>query len=385
MLSSLTRTFILFIICTALLLPTLSASRDNIMYKDQVAVLMYHHVHDTDKSSGTITTQLFSDQLEYLIEKGYNFISMEQFDEFMNGGSVPPNAALVTFDDGYNSFYTNAYPVLKRLHIPSITFMITETLDNPNKWNIPFMTRGDLAAMTMDSTLAEPQCHTHGMHNKTNQNGAYLITRLPTADGGTETHQQYDSRVVNDIKQCAREIQSVAPGIKVDHLAYPYGIYDAHSIELLKQAGMKYAFTIVPEMATRDVDLMQIPRINAGGPYISPQSLHNSILRRVVATHAEEDEVPLGKTLKQLGGFAHMEGDNIDINYHGKLFYAKSDSNIVLNEQGDQIELSQPIIKKERANVIRLVDLEKILGDNLVYNPATLRYIVRTTPVRQVN
>ncbi len=35
-------------------------------YRDQVAVLMYHHVHDTDQSSSTVSSALFRDQLSYL-------------------------------------------------------------------------------------------------------------------------------------------------------------------------------------------------------------------------------------------------------------------------------------------------------------------------------
>ncbi len=43
----------------------------------------------------------------------------------MEGATVPSNAVLVTFDDGYQSFYTAAYPILKSLRIPAVNFVIT--------------------------------------------------------------------------------------------------------------------------------------------------------------------------------------------------------------------------------------------------------------------
>lgn len=45
-------------------------------YSDQVTVLMYHHVHDTDQSSNTVSSKLFRDQLSFLQSKGYHFISL---------------------------------------------------------------------------------------------------------------------------------------------------------------------------------------------------------------------------------------------------------------------------------------------------------------------
>lgn len=86
--------------------PLLAKRSEGIYYQDQVAVLMYHHIHDKDQSSSTITTKLFQDQMQMLTDKGYHFISLPEFRNFMQGSTVPDNAVLITFDDGYQSFYT---------------------------------------------------------------------------------------------------------------------------------------------------------------------------------------------------------------------------------------------------------------------------------------
>lgn len=274
------RALILFVIGITLLLPTLSASHDEVRYTDQVAVLMYHHVHDTDTSSSTITTKLFRNQLTFLRDKGYTFISLDQFRRFMDGsGTVPGNAVLVTFDDGYKSFKEYAYPILKELGIPAVNFIITGTLDNPDSFNIPYLPAADIRAMTSESPeRISVQCHTHGMHF--NASTPFLTHRL-TVDGVKETEEQYRQRVKADTAECVRRLAPLASGT-VDSLAYPYGVYDKTSSRLVREAGIRFGFTIVPEMATRRSNPMQIPRINAGSPDISPQALHNSIMRRIV-------------------------------------------------------------------------------------------------------
>jgi hypothetical protein len=57
----------------------------------------------------------------------------------------------------------------------------------------------------------------------------------------------------------------------IDSYAYPNGIFDKLAVAYIQESGMKYAFTVLSEMATRDLDPMQIPRINAGNISINPR------------------------------------------------------------------------------------------------------------------
>ncbi|MBD2863810.1 polysaccharide deacetylase family protein [Paenibacillus oceani] len=273
------RTLIFFVAGIALLMPVLGVSKGKTMYAEQVAVLMYHHIYNEDESSGTITTDLFEEQLVYLREHGYTFISLQQFLAFMEGAAVPDNAVLVTFDDGYESVYANAYPILTRMGIPAANFIITNKHDNPREHTPTFMTPDEIRTMTTAMPgIISAQCHTEGMHD--NPDAPFMVTRLPTPDGGKETEEQYRQRIVSDTRACIQRLTPLGPE-KVNTLAYPYGVYDKISSELLREAGIEYAFTIVPEMATRSVNKMQIPRINAGSPHISPEVLHQTIQRRI--------------------------------------------------------------------------------------------------------
>ncbi len=248
----------------------------NAHYTDQVAVLMYHHLHEEDTSSSTIKPELFRQQLAYLQSKGHHFITLDQFKRFLGGAEVPDNAVLVTFDDGYESFYTLGVPILKELQIPAVNFIITETLDHPQEDTPPKMSREQITAMTTGSDLIDAECHTHAFHGKREDGKAYLVQEAG------ETDQQYIDRMLADTRTCKANVEQADPH-QVDTMAYPFGISDKNTAIAVQAAGIRYGFTIRPLMATRGVDPYRIPRINAGAPQVSPEGLEAIIAQKVVA------------------------------------------------------------------------------------------------------
>ncbi|MGF7031105.1 peptidoglycan/xylan/chitin deacetylase (PgdA/CDA1 family) [Paenibacillus mucilaginosus] len=252
-------------------------------YRDQVAVLMYHHVHDKDHSASTVSTALFREQLSYLQSRGYHFISLTDFKQFLGGAPVPDKAVLVTFDDGYKSFHDFAYPVLRELQVPAVNFIITKDLDAPLAPPIPALSPEEIRAMLQEMPgLIDIQCHTNALHFKEGKNAA-LTAPLPLEGGRTETAEQAEQRVRQDSEACAHKLDGLYGRDGAgDTFAYPYGIYSPRTQEIISAAGFKYAFTIIGEMATRFRDPLAIPRINAGNPGIDPRKLDVTIRQRVV-------------------------------------------------------------------------------------------------------
>ncbi|MDQ1910007.1 polysaccharide deacetylase family protein [Paenibacillus sp. GD4] len=370
---------VLLVLVLSLTFPAWNEARSSTMYEDQVAVLMYHHVSDEATSSSTITTKLFHDQLAYLQSKGYHFITLQEFKNYMQGASVPVNAVLVTFDDGYESYYTNAYPILKKLQIPAVNFVISGDLDNPNESNIPFLSRDHIRTMTRETDFIDLQCHTDALHYKLEDNNAALVGRFLT-DGVRETEEQYKQRILADTKACISKVSELYPA-PVDTFAYPFGINDELSRGLLKQAGIRYAFTIVPEMASRAADPMRIPRINGGHPSISPEGLHASILYRVIAKGASEEQVPVEEALRQLGGQAtvHPNG-RVELFYGNRRWEGNVRRSELVSPLDGVIRLQQPLMLRSSKLYMGLKDLEQAIGTQIVYNPSVPSFTVRQTP-----
>ncbi|MBD3922301.1 polysaccharide deacetylase family protein [Paenibacillus sp. PR3] len=279
-----------------LMIPTVhtAAAASKSEYDDKVAVLMYHHMTDGSNKPNPdiISTTQFNDQLSYLQQKGYNFISLRQFIDYMNGGSVPPNAVLVTFDDGYESFSNLAYPILKSKRIPSVAFIITSATDNKKYGYIPHMTHAELEQVTADN-LAEVQCHTNKLHYKVDNRYDALTARL-TVNGVTETDEQHKKRILDDFAACKDQLAPINKN-PIDTFAYPYGMHDQESMDLVREANIQYAFTVREDIATRQSNWLQIPRINGGSPSITPADLEAAILR---TAHPYSKDAIIHKTKK---------------------------------------------------------------------------------------
>ena len=95
-----------------------------------LTVLNYHRIDDpyapefhTLRINVSATQEDFAQQMDF-VGKNYNVVNCKRLVSFINGETeLPPNAALITFDDGYLDNYTNAYPVLVERGLPAIIFL----------------------------------------------------------------------------------------------------------------------------------------------------------------------------------------------------------------------------------------------------------------------
>jgi peptidoglycan/xylan/chitin deacetylase (PgdA/CDA1 family) len=349
-------------------------------YEDQIAVLLYHHIDDQAQSGGTITTALFREQLSHLKQQGFQFITFQQFKRFMEGGEVPDNAVLVTFDDGYSSFYTNAYPVLKQLSVPAVHFIITKDLENPHHSRIPSLSKDQIMEMTGAGDFIEVQTHTNNLHNKQSEK-AYLTTRLKmegkAAEGKTEEDAAYRDRIVADIQTSVDKLKPLQIN-EIDALAYPFGIYHKQATELVKQAGIRYAFTVQPGILERDMDPYQIPRINAGGPWITPDMLMEKIQSQVMSFDEPLKILPLRNVMEQIGGSVQKNADNQLELYLGKEKWKLISPTEAVHSDGKKVTFSKPLKTKNKRTCIDYADFQKLYGDFAVYDANTRRFLLKS-------
>lgn len=90
-------------------------------------ILGYHRVGDSEFpwSLTPVDTRTFEDQISYLAGS-YNILPLEEIATYLREGkSLPPKTAAVTFDDGYECVYKNAYPILKKYDAPATVFLTT--------------------------------------------------------------------------------------------------------------------------------------------------------------------------------------------------------------------------------------------------------------------
>lgn len=107
--------------------------------RNKPVILMYHSVNHRDcpyvYPDNVITTENFESQVKYLSRKKNVISLLELLEHIENSTEFPPNAVVLTFDDGYSDFYTNAYPILRKYGSPCIIFLATKFLSSgEGKW-----------------------------------------------------------------------------------------------------------------------------------------------------------------------------------------------------------------------------------------------------------
>lgn len=241
-------------------------------YQNKVAVLTYHHL-DPAESSVTITPERFKAHLEALANNGFHVISAEDFIDFLQKKkNVPSNAVVITFDDGYESVYRYAYPILKSEGMTATVFLIVSYIEDGTSRQPPILNWQQIMEMHHDGFSF--YSHSYNSHESVMIKGkesSQLTTKLFIQSAKRlETDNEYKTRVRNDLIK-ADDILNGKLGNKLNLLCLPHGQYNQAVVDIANQANIPFLFTGVEGFNSGPVKL--IKRINAGSPYMTDKLL----------------------------------------------------------------------------------------------------------------
>ncbi len=208
-----------------------------------VMIFDYHRFNTYQDTSMTVKMSVFNFQLQYLKDRGYHFISLARYVDYRLGKAAPPppRSVVITIDDGNESVYTRALPVIEKYKIPVTLFIYPSAISNASY----ALTWKQLRVLKATG-LFNIQSHTYWHPNF-------------NADKKRLTPAQYN-KSVNFQLQRSREVLDKKLGIHVTMLAWPYGIYNPGLIRAAKQAGYQAAFALNGRHAGDDDSIMAIPR-----------------------------------------------------------------------------------------------------------------------------
>lgn len=135
--------------------------------RDAARVYMFHSVVDTPEqvySKFAITKDSYERFIKHELSRGQKPMDAETLKKAVDNPDAYPNHVVITFDDIYDTVYTNAYPVLKANKVPFVVFVtpaLIDKIDSASK--LPFITMDHLLEMAKD-----PLCiiGAHGMEHK---------------------------------------------------------------------------------------------------------------------------------------------------------------------------------------------------------------------------
>lgn len=235
----------------------------------KVPVLMYHHISDEVNNSMVVSKDKFYEDMITLKEAGYEGIFLTDLYEYLQGNTtLPDKPIIITFDDGYSSFYEIAYPIAQETNMKLTVSIIgwsvgrDKMMDNKTPI-IPHFSWIEAKEM-LDSGLIDIQNHTYDLHSP---EGYSLGLNNPTAKGmmklNGENNYRYRIRLRDDLITL-NYLTYNNTGHIPSFIAYPYGMYSDLTESAIYSFGFKGSLTSdegIREFKTVN-DLKKIPRIN---------------------------------------------------------------------------------------------------------------------------
>ncbi|MCM3749329.1 polysaccharide deacetylase family protein [Paenibacillus pasadenensis] len=220
-------------------------------YKNKVIVLMYHDVRPELTNTKSLPLDKLDRQLTLLRENQFNIISMDQYKRFIREGAViPDNAVSLTFDDGYESFYKHAYPMLKKHGATATSFIIVSSIDAFKEGQEPKITWEQMREMKQAGFDFYSHTYNSHIYSSANDKGTNKIPALrgriyKEELGRRELDSEYEERIRSDFRQ-ANEILSDKLGVKNDVLAFPYGASSDTTHKVAQEEGIDIMFRVKP-------------------------------------------------------------------------------------------------------------------------------------------
>ncbi|WP_159016002.1 poly-beta-1,6-N-acetyl-D-glucosamine N-deacetylase PgaB [Cognatiluteimonas profundi] len=243
----------------------------------KLTILSYHEIAERSDALAplyTVTPANFAAQIHWLRDSGHHFVSVDDVLADARGSRrLPTDAVLITFDDGYQSVYTQAFPILKAMKVPAVIALVGSWLDA--KGSVDFdgrsVPRSDLLSwdeireMTR-SGLVEVASHTYDLHRgivanpQGNLEPAGTARQWLPASRRYEDEASYQRRVSADLRRNQQLLKSHlgrAPRV----IVWPYGRYNVETTRIARSLGMPVGLTLDDGPDTAQVPLEALRRV----------------------------------------------------------------------------------------------------------------------------
>lgn len=196
-----------------------------------IPILLYHSVSDqppADFKPWAVGRGMFEEHLDTLVELGYTGLTVGQLMELtLAGRPVPERTVVVTFDDGFSDFASNAWPLMKARGLPATLYVTAGLVGGSSEWlepmgagGLPILGAVDIGALSDDGV----------------EIGAHSMT-----------HPQLDAvgrgRAWREILDSKNALEAIV-GRPVETFAYPHGYHDRATKKMVADAGYTSAAAV---------------------------------------------------------------------------------------------------------------------------------------------
>ena len=290
---------------------------DNLNTNNGVITLMYHRFNENKYPSTNIKNEIFLKHLEEINNSKIEFITFKKFEKMIKN-NIDKNYILLTIDDAFQSFYLNAWPILKNKKIPFILFVSTREV-------------GKHGYMTWDQIreINKSNLGTIGNHSHSHE---YLV-------------DWEDNKIKSDLETSIKIFKKEL-GYSPKIFSYPFGEYSNSLKKIVSDLNFKFAFGQHSGVIDITKDFLELPRFPINEKY-GELKRFKSILRTLPLPY--ENITPENRYLKD-----SQNPPEVKIKFFENLFSVKN-INCYSNEGN--------IWKKSDVKFINKYELKILLKD----------------------
>lgn len=219
----------------------------------RIAVLCYHHLAPMeeglqDNNNAVLPVDQFRKQMSYLHNQGYYTATMEELRGFLKGEfELPKKTVVITFDDGYESNHTYAFPILKEYGLKATIFLAGKSIldyEDGSQGVIPKLSKNQIKEM-LESGMIFFENHSFDMHK--------YIDNKPAAR----------VKNINEIEEDFKNYQGFVEQLGIPDpiaIAYPFGYSNKKVVNAAEKSGYRLGLTIKNGYIKKGDKPMSLPR-----------------------------------------------------------------------------------------------------------------------------
>lgn len=220
--------------------------------KITVPILMYHSISEQATRrfrQFAVPPALFAAQMHYLHTQNYTPVSVTQLVRLLfagdaTGEALPTQPVVITFDDGFADFYSEALPVLKQYGFPATLYITTAFVNGTSRWlwregeaERPMLTWEQIAEVGACGMEIGPHSHRH-----------LQLDTLPQSLAQKEI-------------ALSKQILEDHLGKAIESFAYPFGYLSARVRRLVRDAGFTSACAVKHTFSSERSDPLALSRL----------------------------------------------------------------------------------------------------------------------------
>ncbi len=284
--------------------------------------LMYHRFEENKYPSTNIKINDFKEHIKIIEENEIKFINPKNFENELKNNKLQ-RKILLTIDDGFISFYKNAWPILKEKQIPFILFVSTREVGAFN-----YMTWEQIRELSKENFVEI------GNHSHTHE---YLV-------------DENNELIKKDIETSISIFKNNL-GKNSIFFSYPFGEYSNNFKNIIKNFGFKYAFGQHSGVIDETKNLYELPRYPINEKYGEIKRF-KSLTKTLPLKY--KSIIPEEKYLLQ-----NKNPPNVKIEFYNDIKNIKSVG--CYSNEGNKWRRSD--IKFENSNTITINIAEKFVGE----------------------